>query len=76
MHTLELGLPVTDVRGRSLGAIVGLLGCCFRVSGAAEPVQRDAVLSISQFGVELICSNDQLPLYACPEHGHQDQAAV
>jgi hypothetical protein len=68
MQKPEQGFAVKDIRGRSLGQIAAVRGCCLQLSDGRGSFKPDAVLSVGQFGVELICDAEQLSRYACQMH--------
>ena len=67
MAQLTPGTRVFDVRGRSLGAIVGVYHCCIQLPGDLH-IQRAAVFNLTDAGAELICDADQLARYSCLIH--------
>mgnify|MGYP001007263555 CR=1 FL=1 len=67
MTTIGLGTQIHDIRGKRLGEVRAVNSCCIQSTEGAN-IQRDAILNVQEFGVELICDADQISRYACKLH--------
>lgn len=69
MSPIEVGIPVTDVRGRRVGVVAAVNSCCIGLNDGGLVVKRDAVFTVGANAVELICDANQVTRYGCAAHG-------
>jgi hypothetical protein len=72
MERVVIEMAVRDIRGRSLGKVLGVRSDCFQVSaptGERWHLTPGSIFSVTiPDGVSLVCDFDQVWRYACPIH--------
>lgn len=78
MDRLSLGNRVISVRGLFVGSVSDLRGCCFEVTlpGDLVNLRADAIFTVDDDRVSLICEADGLPRYLCTAVRHDDNVAA
>ena len=77
MDRLRLGYRVCDLWDQQIGSVTALSSCCFEVTkrtdGLPVRVTQDALFTVEDERVTLVCGLDGLERYLCPEEEHLPQ---
>jgi hypothetical protein len=73
---LRIGYRVCNLRDQGIGSVTALSSCCFEITkrdGLPVRLTQDALFTVENERVTLVCGLDGLERYLCPEEEHLPQ---